>query len=492
MGRHMMQIKGKATPVVLAVALLGVMALAVLPEDARYVAAPIFASFVMFFWLWMELWDRDKNIPFFDAGIFCVLATFAYTAYPLANYWADGFKFGILSDYRLWNLQVLPVDLAIFHLRHILYMFCLVVFYAIFRGKGELVTGNVKMPSRSTRKVILIVFILLGCYYLSINVYLYHDLSSLKTYSAKTRHVHEVMSNMPRIFVQLSDKFRNIFLLFKFALLFIVIKQCKNNKWLAFLIAWIIAEILLTVVMKNTRTGLVLFILSTVLMYHRLIKPFTMRFLLISGVMFFLFFNFIGMYRAYTDIGTLKDKLSASDGGLASGANEFQALFATTYDVFQRKNDGVDLPWYLYINDFITVLPPQQIMPFEKIRADEWYMQELGLDSDIGYGFMWGVITQSIVGLDWYELALRGALLGFILAMIHRWYIKNQTSFLGTIIYMYLCLRVYYTFRDTTFSILAFFVWDVVPFYILLRLGVLLLPRKTGKHPGQKIALSHN
>ena len=85
---------------------------------------------------------------------------------------------------------------------------------------------------------------------------------------------------------------------------------------------------------------------------------------------------------------------------------------------------------------------------------------------------MWGVISQSIVGLDWIELAIRGALLGYILARIHRWYVNHQTGFLETIFYMYLCLKVYYTFRDTTFSILSNFICEIVPFYIILRLAV--------------------
>ncbi len=103
--------------------------------------------------------------------------------------------------------------------------------------------------------------------------------------------------------------------------------------------------------------------------------------------------------------------------------------------------------------------------------------------SGTGWGGMWGVISQSIVGLDWIELALRGALLGYILARFHRWYLKHQSEFLGTLFYMFLCLKVYYTFRDTTFSLLANFVWEVIPFYIFLGIGVAILARSTNRTP---------
>jgi len=140
----------------------------------------------------------------------------------------------------------------------------------------------------------------------------------------------------------------------------------------------------------------------------------------------------------------------------------------------------------LHINDIITVLPPQQLVPFEKVAASEWYLRELGL-SGTGKGLMWGVITQSIVGFDWLELALRGALLGYILARIHRWYLKHQTGFMETLVYMFLCLKVYYTFRDTTFYLLANIVWEIIPFYILLRLGVAFLSQSRSSTPALRV-----
>src|SRR4029077_15926157 len=100
---------------------------------------------------------------------------------------------------------------------------------------------------------------------------------------------------------------------------------------------------------------------------------------------------------------SLQIDLAQASGGLFSATNEFQSLFSTAYDVLQRKQAGAYLPRYLYLNDFAAILPPQQIMPFEKVAASEWYLREIGM-SGSGVGFMWGVISQSIVGLDWIEL----------------------------------------------------------------------------------------
>ena len=72
-------------------------------------------------------------------------------------------------------------------------------------------------------------------------------------------------------------------------------------------------------------------------------------------------------------------------------------------------------------------------MPFEKVAASEWYLREIGM-SGTGQGFMWGVISQSIVGLDWLELALRGAILGYILAQIPSLVPKTPIRVSGNIV----------------------------------------------------------
>jgi hypothetical protein len=202
-----------------------------------------------------------------------------------------------------------------------------------------------------------------------------------------------------------------------------------------------------------------------------MIKHLSLKFLIATGSILFVFFIFLGLYRQYIDFALLQMDLSQGNTGFFSSTNEFQSLLGTAYDVMSLKERGANLPWYLYINDIISILPPQQLLPFEKIPASEWYLRETGLDAS-GVGYMWGVISQSIIGLDWIELFLRGAILGYILARFHRWYLKHQIGFLETLFYVYMCLKIYYTFRDTTFSILTNFVWEIIPFYILLRLMV--------------------
>lgn len=469
-----MRIQNRTIPVVLLAVLLGASALAFMTADECYVAVPGLACVVMVLWLWMRLWDRDQKIPFFDVGVFCALTTLAYTVYPLVNYWVDGLQFGLLSDSRLQSYRISPAELGFFHLRHVLYLFSFVVFYSVFRGRGAIEVGNVSSPSRSTRQAIILFFLILTGYFFLLGMLTGGIYSSPETYDERIAISASVASNMPLLLLQVSGKLGGILFVFKLALLCIVVSRCRQIKWLIILLVWVAAEIIQTVYIKGARTGLLLFLIATALLYHRMIKPLSMKFLITSGASLFIFFIFLGLYRAYIDFASLQTALSQADVGVFSRGNEFQALLGTAYDVLQRKIGGADLPWYLYINDFITILPPQQLMPFEKVSASEWYLRQIGL-SGTGFGFMWGVISQSIVGLDWIELALRGALLGYILARFHRWYLKHQSGFLASLLYVFFCLKVYYTFRNTTFSLLANFVWEVIPFYILLLMGRAIL-----------------
>jgi hypothetical protein len=464
------------TPVVLLAILLSASALTFMTADERYVAAPGLACIIMMLWLWMTLWDSDKKIPFFDVGVFCALATLVYTVYPLVNYWVDGLQFGFLSDKRLQSYSITPAELGFFHLRHVLYLFSFVFFYWVFRSRGTIEAGNVSPPSRSTRHVIVIFFLLLAGYFFLLQLATGVNFNTSYEAEAYTKNM-SALASLPLLLLQISVKLAGILFVFKLALLFIVVSRCRQRLWLTILLLWIVAEIVRVFYIKGARSEFIFFIMATALLYHRMIRPFTMKFLITSGALLFIFFIFMGLYRGYRDLGSLQADLSRANAGIFSGSNEFQALLGTEYDVLKRKSAGAIFPWYLYINDFIIILPPQQLMPFEKVRASEWYLREIGL-SGTGQGLMWGVISQSIVGLDWIELALRGALLGYILARFHRWYLKHQTEFLGTLFYTFLGVKVYYTFRDTTFSLLANLVWEIIPFCLLLCIGGAILPHK--------------
>jgi hypothetical protein len=144
-----MRNQNRTTPAVSFAILSSILALVFMSADKFYVAAPGLACVIMVLWLWMKLWDRDKKIPFFDVGVFCALAALVYTVYPLVNYWVGGLQFGPLNDSRLQSYRISPAEPSFFHLRHVLYLFSLVVYYSVFRDRWPVVLINVSIYSRS-------------------------------------------------------------------------------------------------------------------------------------------------------------------------------------------------------------------------------------------------------------------------------------------------------------------------------------------------------
>ena len=128
----------------------------------------------------------------------------------------------------------------------------------------------------------------------------------------------------------------------------------------------------------------------------------------------------------------------------------------------------MDAPPVLWLNDIMPILPPEQIWPFQKLGGADWYLIEKGIDGT-GVGFMWGVVTQGMIGFDYIELALRGIFLGYVLAKIHGWYQTRQNGFLETLFYIVLCSYVLATFRDTTGALFWGIFWEFLPFYVILR-----------------------
>ena len=451
--------------------------LALMGEDLRLIAAPGLVSIAIVVSLWYLLGNRDGAPPLLDAGFICVLATLVYTVYPLINFWAGDLSFGILGDSRLSGLHLSPAEVGAFHWRHVLYLLCLSVFYVIARRPAPIDAGDVEVPDRATVGFLLVLFIVLSGYFFVLEAltgasfaYSYSELES----------VVESYSQLPLVVLQISTKLFSILFLLKLALLYVVVTRYDSGRWKLILFVWILFEITHAVLLKGARTQIVLFIFATVLFYHRIIKAFNMKILSLGGVIFLVLFVVFGLFRSQQDFDQMLVTLDRPGGDILltilTISNEFQSLLGTAYDVLLLKQSGTEFPWYLYLNDFVSILPPQQIVPFEKIAASEWYLRAIGL-SGTGIGLMWGVISQSIAGFDWFELAVRGAILGYILAVLHRLYARKSNGFLANLFYVYLCLKVYYTFRDTTFSLVANLVWEVVPTYFLIKYGPGLILR---------------
>jgi hypothetical protein len=267
----------------------------------------------------------------------------------------------------------------------------------------------------------------------------------------------ELYSSLPLIVQQLSHNVAGIFEIFKLALLILLYASWKERRYRWFIALWVVVEISVSVPVLGPKTPLLLFLVANVLLYHRFVQKLSlgkiaaMVVLLTCGALVLGFVrNYLGPADAQPDLPIL------------STSNEFQALFATGYDIAQRYAAGdLAVPWQIHIADFLRLVP-QQLIPFEKIEPADWYLRLIGADGT-GVGFMFGAIAESVVSGGWVGLAIRGGAVGVLFAFAHNWHSRRKQDFYVTLAYLWLCLHAYYCFRASMFYILAWAMYRLVP-----------------------------
>jgi len=274
---------------------------------------------------------------------------------------------------------------------------------------------------------------------------------------------------MPYFLVQITHNLIGIALILKQGLLLLLLLRWQSKRWRSLLVIWLSIEVLLALLMLGARTEVVLLLLSAALLYHRLVRPLPLWRTMVGGGICLGGFLLFGIARDIDmDLQSQVMSFTSEPLSFLTMPNEFQSLFGTAYDLYLRKSDGSlgQVPWQIYFSDLYMIIP-SQLLPFYKWDPSQWYLDLIGY-RDTGVGFMFGVVSQAVIGLDWVELALRGTLLGWLFARIHRWYMRHNSGFWPTLFYLFLCVWSYYTFRSTTFHFISFIVHRFAPTVFLV------------------------
>ena len=113
---------GKSASIIFVSLVVGAALLFAIDDNHRQVAFPGIAALNIALILAVKLWEREKVLPVFDVGMWCVMTSLLYTIIPLVNYIVSDLRFGLLSDSRLIRYQPSPAELGGFHWRHVLYL----------------------------------------------------------------------------------------------------------------------------------------------------------------------------------------------------------------------------------------------------------------------------------------------------------------------------------------------------------------------------------
>ena len=272
-----------------------------------------------------------------------------------------------------------------------------------------------------------------------------------------------VTASIPYVLLQITLVVLASMLVLKLALLIVLIQRRSSFKARAMLVAWLALEVLVVSVRGGQRGSAVLLLLGFAMLYHRVVKPLRPAAIAIGGATLLAGFLLLGIARDAVVSDSSVTLTEVRPLNLLTSQNEFQSVFATSYDISQRKQAGAlgDVPLQLYFIDLYLEIP-SRILPFEKVDPAQWLLDVIGLRNS-GVGFMFGVMSQAAVGFGWIELVLRGVLLGALFAAFHRWYIRNASRFWVTVLYLFVSIWSYYTFRATTFWFVHSIVYRFVP-----------------------------
>ena len=109
------------------------------------------------------------------------------------------------------------------------------------------------------------------------------------------------------------------------------------------------------------------------------------------------------------------------------------------------------------------------MLPFEKMDPAQWYLELIGYKGS-GVGFSFGLISEGEMGFGWPDIMIRGVALGALLGWIHNAVIKHSHHFGWIIFYLWLCTRVYLSFRNSTLYWLALVILQLLPAVIFINM----------------------
>jgi hypothetical protein len=440
-----------------------------LSEGDRALAAPMLVLGELVLLYLTILWNRDGRPPVFEAGTLAILATAAYGMLPLAGFLMMRGDWERFSDLRLQQYPFNAVELGRFGWGYVIYAAVFVATYLIVRGRATVRSTAFEMPRPHTIAAIVVVF---GAVYaFVVAVAAAYDLRMDISYTAEELQQRaEMLSRMPRIVLQVSENVTLMLLLLKQALVVILMSQWRKRWCRIALIAWLAWEIGGVVLRLGARTTVVLLLMSAGLLYHRLVKPVTFRVFFIVGAILLSAFLLAGALR-------LVGPESEAPKNFLTSANEFQALYATAFDLDQKKENGSlpPVPWQVYVADFYLEIP-SQFLPFQKIDPANWYIEIIG-QSGSNTGFMFGVMSQAVIGLGWPELALRGFILALFLALLHRWYVRHAVHLWPTLFYLFVTVWIYSTMRASTFWFVYYIVYRFLPVLLATKFVEVVLSR---------------
>jgi oligosaccharide repeat unit polymerase len=417
------------------------------------VLLPLFTACILLAGLLVYLASVTGTTPVAEVGAWYAIAATVYLFLPLTVFFALGMVFLPTNDGRLFAMQPDPADVARIGWMYVVHIASFCVAYVITRGMKRASHRHYERTSRRTLTLAVTLSIGLTVVLLVMRLMLPKPESYTGSYAA--------VAALP-LGIRQALKFMNG-VNFVLTIVILVTGFQQYKRWRGLIVLWLGFQFAIMLV-DGSRTPLVFSFCACVLLYHAMVKPIRARRATILAVGGLVTFLALGVLRSYRGSESGSDFLFGLSGG------EFEALFANAVDIDRRRstNDIEGAPPGAYLADLVAPIP-SQLLPFEKVDLADWYVSRFyPVAKEEGQGFAFGVIAQSLVGYGWWELALRGFLLGVLFAKLHSFYRRHSHRLWAIVFYVWLTVNAYQSFRSTSLSLWSSFVQQFIPALIIV------------------------
>ena len=389
-------------------------------------------------WVYNQVARRDGRAPLDDIGIWWLGVFLLYSTLPPLAWLIQGGSYGPLSG-RLFKLQ--PTNQEIEYLMNISLAYVL-GFTLVFQVLLKRVPRPTNLPQVliSNSKMLSAILIIFFAFLIGFSLSQFGLIRKADSYTDSYAVIYE----LPRSLAQL-HKMLGVLTNFSTLVLIVVIFQNWPKLRLLFFVH--ILLIIFSIDPEGGRGRIVTAFLAIIVAWHVLIRPIPSRKVFIGGFLGLFGFLALGIYR---NINTLTDLGGLGFEGI--GVGEFDALWANAIELLQAKKNGeIKINFETRFGEIIYFVPAQ-LLWFEKLSLNDWYLNNFypGL-KETGNGWVFGAVSQAVIGGGLIEAVIRGAILGFLAGWFMKWVRSAVKVWWSFPLHLMLLVGVFSGIRETTF-----------------------------------------
>jgi hypothetical protein len=400
--------------------------------------------------IFLKLLKRGQSgIPYFEIGAIYAAVVSLYALYPLIGFVVNGLTYSIYNDDRLVQANPSTTEIATVGWYYVIHLVAFMIAYVLTRRSESKQVTDWEPPKMRTLSAAVIVFAGINVFFLILDEQF--SLSSGTYFES-----YLAFNQLPVVIAQVATLLDGVRFTVELVILAAMFFDYKKYRLLIF--GWLGLIVVLTFTRLGNRTEMVLLLLSAAILYHTLVRHFSMKAIALASV---------GGLMTFLVLGFLREGWLFSGGGAGYNpfaySGEFETIFGNAFDLSHRAAvGGLSTPdLNFYFSDLLIVVP-HQFVPFDKVLPADWYVSTYyPMYAAKGGGLAFGTIAESMIGAGVPDLILRGGALGFILAWIHR-YASRKSSFWMLIFYVWLDTQVYQSFRNTTFIAFYLFLYKFI------------------------------